>query len=649
MLIFRNMTIGRRMTLLILVGAGCVLGAIIGYSYITARSLLEQELQEKATYLAEATAGKIETVQRAVEKVVQGMAPQFEAGAKPPADIYALLELTVRSNHEVFGAAFAPAPAHFDAYGREAPYVCRPGEPDGAFTRKSLAADNYQYDVWDWYTRPRDLGRAVWTEPYFDEGGGNVLMVTYSVPCFRGGRGGEFLGIITGDVTLAWLADLLDSLKLGERGYAFLISDKGTYLVHPRKDLIMRETVFTAAEKFTNDYLRVHGHRMVRGESGFGPFTSLLTGEPSWLAFAPVPSTGWSVGLAFPRAQLLDKVKALSRDLFLFGGAGFALLLLVAIAIARSISRPLRQLEAATGTLASGNLDSPLPPIPGEDEVAHLARAFEAMRCELKKHIAELRATTAARERIESELHVAKSIQMSLVPRTFPPFPERNDVELHALLDPARDIGGDFYDFFMADGDHLCLVIGDVSGKGVPAALYMAVTRTFLRMIWSVERDPGVTLRRLNNELARDNEPCMFVTLFCARIHLPTGRCVYANGGHNPPFIIRTDGSVQRLPKVAGTLIGALEDMVFEEGTIDLGPGDTLFLYTDGVTEALDPADALSGEEWTLGELEKVRAKTCESLVVEMREALKRYASGAEQSDDITMLAFRPKKDAPGS
>jgi sigma-B regulation protein RsbU (phosphoserine phosphatase) len=641
---FRNMTIAGRMTLLILVGAGCILGAIIGYSYVTARRLLEQELREKACHLATATAGRIETVQRSVEKVVQGLSLQIDAAAMKPDDVYALLDRAVRHNSEVFGAAFAPAPGYFEAYGREAPYVCRPPEPGGPLNRKSLAADNYQYDAWDWYTQPRDLGRAVWTEPYFDEGGGNVLMVTYSVPCHVGGRSNEFLGIVTSDVSLAWLADLMDSLDVGKQGYAFLVTGNGTYIAHPRKDLIMKETVFSAAESTGDDALREYGNRMLNGETGFGPATSLLTGNPSWLAFAPVPSTHWSVGLVFPKAELLGKVVTLSRDLTVFGVIGFALLLLTSLVIARSISRPLQMLEAATRTLSTGNLDTPLPRIPGDDEVARLARSFDVMRRDLRAHIDQLRTTTAAKERIESEIQIARSIQMSLVPRTFPPFPERDDIELFALLDPARDIGGDFYDFFMAEDDHLCLVIGDVSGKGVPAALFMAVTRTFLRMIWNVERDPAATLTRLNNELARDNEPNMFVTLFCARIHLPTGRCVFANGGHNPPFILHGDGSARRLPKVAGTLIGAMEDMAFEEGVVDLKPGDTLFLYTDGVTEALNPEEALAGEDWTLRELEKVRAKSCESLVTEMREALRRYAAGSEQSDDITMVAFRPMK-----
>lgn len=637
----RNMTIAWRMTLLILVGAGCILGAIIGYSYVTARRLLEQELREKACYLAEGTANRIETVQRAVEKVGQGAAMHFTGAPMAPEDIYAFLESTVRRNHEVFGAGFAPAPAYFDTFGRQAPYVCR--TTNDSMRRVSLAEGGYRYEVWDWYTLPRDLGMAIWAEPYFDEGAGNALMVTYATPCYTG-RSNDFFGVVGCDVSLSWLTELMASLNLGKRGYAFLISGNGTYLTHRRKDFIMNETVFSVAEESGVDALRDIGRRMVHGETGFGELISFVTGEASWFAFAPVPSTRWTVGLVFPKKELLDKVISLSRALALVGVLGFILLLVIALTIARSITRPLRQLEAATKTLSTGNLDAPLPVIEGEDEVAHLSHSFDAMRKNLKTHVEQLRVTTAAKERIESEIHIARSIQMSLVPRTFPPFPERKDVELFAMLDPARDIGGDFYDFFMEEDDHLCLVVGDVSGKGVPAALFMAVTRTFLRTIWNVERDPAATLTRLNNELAHDNEPTMFVTLFCARIHLPTGRCVYANGGHNPPFLVRGDGTVHRLPNVKGTLVGGMEDMVFEEGSVDMEPSDTLFLYTDGVTEAMNPGEVLTGEDWTIHELEKVRTRTCESLIVEMREALKRYAAGAEQSDDITMLAFRLKR-----
>jgi sigma-B regulation protein RsbU (phosphoserine phosphatase) len=380
---------------------------------------------------------------------------------------------------------------------------------------------------------------------------------------------------------------------------------------------------------------------MIRGETDFVFFDGLKEPRPAWLAFSPVPSTGWSVGLVFPEKELLGVVFDFSRNTLFFGTAGFVLLLLLSLLIARSISRPLQQLEAGARTLATGNLDAALPVVTGKDEVAGLATAFESMRNDLKRYMVDLAQTTAAKERIESEMQIARDIQMSLVPHTFPPFPNRNDMEIYAILEPAREIGGDFYDFYMIDEDELCLVVGDVSGKGVPAALFMAVTRTFLRSIWQEERSPGATLTRLNRELVRDNDSCMFVTLFCARINMSTGQCVYANGGHNPPFLLHAGKPAMAPPAVKGVVVGGMPDFTFDEGELIFAPGDAIFIYTDGVTEAMNPENALSGDAWALAQIEKYRDLDCSGMIKAMRRALADHTRGAEQSDDITMLAFR--------
>lgn len=632
---FRKLNIATRMTLLILVGAGGILGAIIGYSYVSARRLLEQELSQKAEYLAESVSYRIEGVQRAVEKVGQATAFMLEPGGLSEDEHYELLEAAVSRNTEVFGSAIAFA-AH-----RAAPYVWRSGRPEDGLRRSNLADGEYRYEVWDWFTLPRDLNRPIWTEPYFDEGGGDILMVTYSVPFRERAKPDKFAGVVTCDVSLDWMRHLLRGLSVGRGGYAFLVSANGTFVSHPVKDFIMSETVFSIAEDRNLPALRELGRRMVRGETGFAPFASLANEKPGWIAFAPVRTTGWCVGLFFPREELLGVVLELSREVLGLGLAGFALLLAVALGIARSITRPLRLLEGATRTLATGKLDTALPAIAGDDEVAHLAASFDTMRRDLKRYVEDLRVTTAAKERIESEIHIAHTIQMSLVPRTFPPFPERHDMDIYAMLEPAREIGGDFYDFFLLNEDELCVVIGDVSGKGIPAALFMAVTRTFLRSIWHEEKAPGVTLTRLNNELARDNDSCMFVTLFCARIHLSTGRCTYANGGHNLPYIMKASGFVEAVPNVRGVVVGGMEDMPFDEGQFTFQKGDTLFLYTDGVTEAMDPEGALSGDAWALAQLQSFGGADCEGIIRRMRERLNGHTRGAEQSDDITMLAFR--------
>jgi sigma-B regulation protein RsbU (phosphoserine phosphatase) len=638
---FRRLKIGPRLALLTLLGCTLVLGAITGSCYLFGSRQIEKETREKAIYLAVGTANRIETVQRGVEKVVRAAASRVEDGERSPERVRVMLLRAVRENPEIYGAVFAYAPETISGKTRfSAPYAYRTG---GRLLYKDLGAGSSRYDVRDWYTLPRDLERPVWSEPYFDESGGGALMVTYSEPVFDGaGAGRKLVGVVTCHVSLDWLTNLLRSIRFAETGYAFLISRSGAYICHPKKEFVVRETVFSVAESFQRPELRAVARRMISGETGYIPLRNLVSREPSHLAFAPVPSTGWSISVIVTDAELLAPVISLSRSVALVGIAGFALLLLITLLIARTITRPLRALDAATGILAQGDLDAPLPSIPGNDEVAHLAESFSNMRTELKRSMEDLRVTTAAKQKMESELEIARSIQMSLVPRSFPAFPDRPEFDLYAELHPARAIGGDFYDFFMLDRNRFCLAIGDVSDKGIPAALFMAVVRTFLKAIWREEESPAATLRRLNDELALDNDSTMFVTLLCAVVDLRDGSMRYSCGGHNLPFLISPDGQVRQLKRLKGVPVGAMEEMLFEEGTERMQPGDVFFLYTDGVTEAMNRAEELFGDD-RLDDWLKRYAGTCgmRDLVKGLRDAVDSFADGAEQSDDLTLMAFR--------
>lgn len=638
---FRNLRIGPRLVLLTLLGGTLVLAAITGFCYFLGSRQIEKETREKAISLALGTAYRIEVVQQGAEKIVQGCAARIRDGSAAPARVAGILEDTVARNPELFGAAFAYATGHRSGpRKRTAPYIYRSGS---RLLLKDLGSESYRYDTWDWYTLPRDLERPVWSEPYFDDGGGGTLMVTYSAPLYtRQGKTPELVGVVTGDVALTWLTDLLKSIRFGKTGYAFLLSKNGAYICHPRQDFVVRETVFSAAEQAGKPELRPVGQRMIAGETGYIALRNLATDAPSHLAFAPVPSTGWSVGVVVSDAELLAPVVSLSRSVAGVGAAGFAILLLVTLFIARSITRPVRLLDEATATLARGDLDAPLPTIAGNDEIARLADSFSHMRIELKRSMEDLRRTTAAKQKIESELEIARSIQMSLVPRTFPAFPERPEFDLFAELHPARAIGGDFYDFFMLDRNRICIAIGDVSDKGVPAALFMAVVRTFLKAIWRDEESPAATLTRLNDELATDNATCMFVTLLCAVVDLRNGAMHYACGGHNLPYIIDHHGTIRQLKRLQGVTVGALEGMAFDEGTERLAPGETFFLFTDGVSEAMNRQEDLFGEDRLKDALVRFAGENSAiGLLQRLRHEVESFADGAEQSDDLTMVAFR--------
>lgn len=627
------------MTVFTLLGAGLILALVVGVSYVRARRLLEAELRARAEQTALATTNSIDTIHACVEKIVLGNTLVLEHRMPDVPELYRMLKETVRANPEVLGAAIALEPTRGPAgpTGYVAPYAYR---SSGSIATKDLGEGDYAYDTWDWFTQPRKSANPVWSEPYFDVGGGDALMVTYSAPIFTDGDPNRFVAVATADISLEWLTDLLARLRLGS-GYAFVISRTGAFVSHPMHDLIMNETIFTLADREQDQSMRDVGRRMLEGETGFVRYRSPMTGEPGWLAFAPLRRSGGSLGLVFTQSDIMAEVITLSRASVGYGAVGVLLLALIIRLIALSITRPIQRLETATQTLGSGDLDTSLPACPGDDEISRLTRAFETMRTSLKEHIEQLRETTAARERIEGELQTARSIQMSLVPKTFPPFPERAEFDLYALLEPAREIGGDYYDFFMPDDDHLCLAVCDVSGKGMPAALFMAVTRTLLRGLHEPGIGPSTWLSRLNDALAQDNDAAMFVTVFLAVIDLRDGTCTYARGGHNPPLVLRANGAVETLPTIDGPVVGVMEMAEFAEASVVIKPGDTLFVYTDGVTEAMNVADEMFGMARTAAEVCRVADRSGEQLISDVRAAIERYAGGAPQSDDITMLAFR--------
>ncbi|MDD5484276.1 MAG: cache domain-containing protein, partial [Kiritimatiellae bacterium] len=260
-----NRSIAVRLALLVVLGAGCILSAIIGYSYVRVRRMLMDDLETKARYMASATVNRIETTARSVEKAVQGMTVGLEMQSLSTNDMYQLLRRTVEQNRgNIYGAAIALNPS----LNGQNPACCAPYvfNEKGQLVCKDLGADDYRYDTWDWFYLPQKLKEPVWCEPYFDEGGGGILMVTYSCPVFKSN---EFYGVVTSDVSLEGLSGLLASLLKKEVGYAWLISANGTFIAHPRRELIMNETVFSTAEINPDPLVRSAGwragRRMVRG------------------------------------------------------------------------------------------------------------------------------------------------------------------------------------------------------------------------------------------------------------------------------------------------------------------------------------------------------------------------------------------------
>jgi sigma-B regulation protein RsbU (phosphoserine phosphatase) len=333
----------------------------------------------------------------------------------------------------------------------------------------------------------------------------------------------------------------------------------------------------------------------------------------------------------------------------------FLMSIVFAYILVGRISQPLKRLAEHAEKLASydfsaqGDLQSDdirSLALNAQDEVGELAESFVYMEQELRKSIKNLTETTAAKERIESELKIARAIQMSMVPKIFPPFPDRAEFDLYAVIEPAKEVGGDFYDFFFIDDDYLYFVIGDVSDKGVPASLFMAVTKTLIRSQTSKEMSPDQVLTRVNKELCVDNDSTMFVTVFCGMFHTRTGDMWYSNGGHNPPYLLTAGGEVEALERTGGMVLGVMDDIPYQTKQMRLTTGDGLFLYTDGITEAMDPHGQLFSDERLRAVLRRTNGATPQEIIGGVVGEVKRFAAGAPQSDDITALALAYRHQA---
>ncbi|MUM77858.1 SpoIIE family protein phosphatase [Pseudodesulfovibrio sp. F-1] len=629
-----------RLAALILSCAFVILAAIVAYNYAYSRTIILRQSETNSRHLAQETASRIDSVLLSVQKVANNIAYSLEDATLSREDILNLNKRVIANNPEIFGMAIA-----FEPYTQEperlyfAPYHFRSG---GRIAFTMLGSPDYRYFYMDWYQLPKELEQAVWTEPYNDQGGGGVVMATYAVPFYRNQDGKKtFAGVVTADISLEWLQDMLEEIRIFDTGFAFLLSRHGTFIAHPNRKLIMNHTFFSMAEEMEAPEFRQVGRDMIAGKSAFVRIDENVFGNERYLFHTGLEYGGWSLGVLFPRAEMLAEVHRLSNVMVLIGLVGFALLALVIIYIARRITRPLSELSRSALEIASGNLDLMLPKVHTNDEVGDLAGSFRVMKESLKEYIANLTTTTAAKERIESELRIARDIQMGILPKLFPAFPDRTEFEVFASIEPAKEVGGDLYDFFFVDETHFCFLVGDVSGKGVPAAFFMAVTKTLLKVVAEKGLDPGQILSKVNADLAAENDSCMFVTLFLAIIDIETGETRYANAGHNPPIHLPCGGEPRWVAPLGEPVAGVMEGMEYSTRTMTMAPGDILFIYTDGVTEAMNPEQALYSEERLLRTVAEASQRFAPTLVKTVNDSVAAFARGAEPSDDITMLAMQ--------
>jgi sigma-B regulation protein RsbU (phosphoserine phosphatase) len=612
------------------------------------RSSRQEALAQMENYLTEVTAHEALELDEQLSSITQIARSTGQFLQTFPHRASAELERLARANllaePRVFGFGVAlETSVSGGARERRAPYVCRTPEGQG-LRSMDITSVSFDYTRSDWYLLPKLLRHPAWTDPYFDEGIGGILMCSYSVPLLRDN---EFEGVIVTDISLEPnRRQMFPTRYHGE--YRVLISPTGTIVYHPDEELVLAESIFSLAEWHHLPALADLGREMVAGKQGVVRLPDYQTGQPKWYAFAPVPSAGWSLAIIIPEEEVLAPLRdRLSRQLYLLLG-GLALILVLVILVSSWITRPLERLAVAVRTVAQGKLDVQVEGIRRRDEIGQLAATFNQMVVDLKANIEATIRATRARQVIEQELQVARQIQASLLPSLRPPFPNHPEFALDADIEPALVMAGDFYDFWLLDNQHLAVVIADVSGKGVPAAMFMAVARTMLRNFTTPGQSPRDVLNIANRLIAADNTKAMFVTIFYGHYHIPTGELVFANAGHNPPLLVRQNGRVESLGPPTGPLLGVFPEAEYEDAHALLMPNDLLLLYTDGVTEAQNQNHQFFGEAGLSALLQQLHGESVTTVCRVILENVNTYRHG-EGQDDVTLVALRRSADAASS
>ena len=476
-----------------------------------------------------------------------------------------------------------------------------------------VVSDNYYYLDKEWYTSPKNAQKSVWSEPYFDEGGAEILMATYGTPIFYQDK---FAGVVTIDISLEYLQQIISSVHILKSGYAFLLSKSHKILVHPDTKKIMTQ---------------YHHENLT--------YNQIILKEDNWIYYAPVASTGLILGIVLPENELFASLNKISLISIILAIIGSLLLIVTMLLISRRITQPLKEVIKLTEEISLGNFDTKIVLPKVKDEIYYLARSVNRMQDSIKNYIENLKEATIKEERIESELNIAKSIQISMLPKALE---ENADISIAATLQAAKAVGGDFYDFFYIKKDQLCVVMADVSGKGVPAAMFMSVTMSYIRA-YSSKQLPSKIVSKVNNTIAKNNDANMFVTLFLGILDIKSGEFTYVNAGHTSPYKINEDGSIETLFSSRNPVVGGFEGLTYTDHTITLQAKEKLFLYTDGITEAFNLEDEQFGEKRLEKVLEAHKKISEERLLEKMQEAIVSFADECEQSDDITMLLLHKK------
>ena len=624
-----------RVSLWVVLFAAIIFLAALGFMFVQARDAVRQEAINRASQILNNTALRVTGILNRAEVASNMIEWLVMRHPDRPDSMFVYSEAVLKRNHDFFNCSIAFEPYFFEKYGR---YFSAYSKRNGDSIRTMQGgSDSYQYFYMDWYLMPKLLDKMCWTEPYMDldvATNTKEMLTSYCNPIVD--KEGKFLGVVNIGLSLSWLSNTISAVKPYPNSYSIMVGHGGTYFVHPDTTKLLNETLFTETLEREDTAKTALGHAMQRGEEGMKQLN--VDGVDSYVFYKPLGQTGWSMAIVCPESDIFGGFDRLRRTVMTIVTVGLLLMLFFFIRIITSELRPLRRLAQEAETIASGQFDTKLPDFKRTDEIGQLSHSFGNMQNSLVSYIEELKTTTAQKASIESELNVASSIQMSMLPSVFP---NREGLDMYASMTPAKEVGGDLYGYLLID-DSLYFCLGDVSGKGVPASLFMAQVTRLFRTLANQQMLPAEICTRMNDALSGDENPTnMFVTMFIGLVDLKTGHLSFCNAGHNPPIIGGGESHGDFLKMLTNFPIGVLPDLEFQGEEISSIKGRPLFIYTDGLNEAENKEHDQFGDDHLLDILRNTHFDSARQVIETLAAEVEHHRGGADPNDDLTMMCLR--------
>lgn len=623
-----------KVSLWVVLFAAIIFLTALGFMFVQSREAVRQEAVNRASQILDNTALRVTGILNRVE-VASDMIEWLVMRHPENADsMFVYSQGVLQRNPDFYNCSIAFEPYYFEEYGRYfSAYARRDGD---SIKVRQGGSDRYQYFFMDWFLMPKLLGRSCWTEPYVDMDvatGAKEMLTSYTNALVD--QKGQYVGAVNISLSLNWLSQTISAVKPYPNSYSIMLGHGGTYFVHPDSTKLLNQTIFTEMLEHPDTAKTALGHAMQRGEDGMKQLK--VDGQDCYVFYKPLGKTGWSMAIVCPESDIFGGFDRLRHTVMGIVAVGLILMLFFFIRIITKELKPLRQLAKEAETIASGQFDTQLPDFKRTDEIGQLSHSFGNMQQSLVNYIEKLKKTTAQKASLESELNVASSIQMSMLPSLFP---ERKDLDIYALMTPAKEVGGDLYGYLLTD-DNLYFCLGDVSGKGVPASLFMAQVTRLFRVLASQQMPPAEICTHLNEALSGEENPTnMFVTLFIGLVNLKSGHLSFCNAGHNPPVIGGNAMHGEFLSMLPNFPIGVMSGLEFKGEEIDSIKGCPLFLYTDGLNEAEDDKQQQFGDERLLEILRNTDFESTRQVIETLAAEVEHHRKGAEPNDDLTMMCI---------